>query len=57
MIADNSEMTMIAANPPTRLAVIWDGERWAEIDPESGYCVAVGNCPETPDGSDKRRSS
>lgn len=32
---------------PTRLAVEWDGECWAEIDPASGVCVAVGEKPDT----------
>lgn len=27
---------------PTRLALEWDGPRWAEIEPRSGYVVAVG---------------
>ena len=45
-IAYNPEM-QATAYTPTRLAVEWDGECWAEIDPASGVCVAVGEKPYT----------
>lgn len=27
----------------TRLAVEWDGRRWSETDPASGYTLSVGS--------------
>lgn len=27
---------------PTRLALVWDGRRYAEVDPSSGYTLTVG---------------
>lgn len=36
---------------PTRLALEWDGPRWAETDPATGYTLFVGCAPEAHDSA------